>query len=247
MSKTVTTIILIILCVNITLAQNNVINNPDIKKELTERILKDTIKNNDVKINSTKSNKSPAVSLLLSLVLPGAGHWYADRLDVGQYFFVSEAACWLGVLGFNLYGNSLRDDSRTFAGVHAGLDKNGKDDNYFSNVGNFNTIYDYNNDKLSKGQYDLLYDVNTSYWSWDNPNSMSAFESQRKKSERVYNDRVIFATGLIVNRIVSAISAFIITNKANKNESGSFRMNSELIRNNRNGYDGLKLNFVKSF
>jgi hypothetical protein len=76
---------------------------------------------------------------------------------------------------------------------------------------------------------------------------MSAFESQRKKSERVYNDRIIFATGLVVNRIVSGISAFLITNKSHKNESGSMRINSELIRNSRNGYDGLKLNFVKTF
>ena len=247
MSKTVTSIILIFLCFNIALAQKNVINNPDLKKELSVRLLYDTIKNNNVDINTTKTNKSPAVSLLLSLLLPGAGHWYADRLDVGQYFFVSEAACWLGVLGFNLYGNSLRDDSRTFAAVHAGLNKSGKDDNYFSNVGNYNTIYDYNNDKLSKGQYDQLYDVNTSFWSWDNSSDMSSFESQRKKSERVYNDRIIFATGLIVNRIVSGISAFLITNKGNKKESGSIRINSELLRNNRNGYDGLKLNFVKTF
>ena len=135
MSKTIASILFIILCVNITLAQNNFVKKPDSQKELTLKILNDTIKNNDVKINTNNTaSKSPGVSLLLSLVLPGAGHWYAGRLDVGQYFFVSEAACWLGVLGFNLYGNSLRDDSRTYAGVHAGLNKNGKDDNYFSNV-----------------------------------------------------------------------------------------------------------------
>lgn len=245
--KNIFVILFCLICVNITQAQISVKNNPDIKKDMTQKFLKDTIKNNDVKIESSSGKKNGGVALILSILLPGAGHWYADRLDVGKYFFASEAASWLGVLGFNLYGNALRDDSRSFASIHAGLDKSGKDDNYYSNVGNFDNIYSYNNDKLSKGQYDQLYDVNTFYWSWDNSGNMAVFESQRKKSERVYNDRIIFASALVVNRIISGISALILTNRANRNEGGSFRINSEVIRNNRNYIDGLKLNFVKTF
>ena len=240
-----------LLCIiynNVSYSQYIHTDKPNIKKDLELKIFNDTtVKSKDTKIESSSSEKKPAIAFLLSLLLPGAGHWYADRLDVGKYFFASEAASWLGVIGFDLYGNALRDDSRSFATVHAGLNKNGKDDNYFSNVGNFNNIYSYNNDKLSKGQYDQLYDVNTFFWSWDNSSSMAIFENQRKKSERVYNDRIIFATALVINRIVSGISAILITNKGNKNESGSFRIDSELLRNNRNTIDGLKLNFIRNF
>jgi hypothetical protein len=247
MVRTITSVIIIfIFYANISYSQY-IINNSNIKKELATKIFDDTIKNKEIKINTEGTNKSPFVSFFLSLLLPGAGHWYADRLDVGKYFLASEAACWFGVVGLNLYGNSIRDDSRSFASVHSGLNKSGKDDDYYSNVGNFANIYDYNNDKLQKGQYDKLYDVNSYFWSWDNSNNMMTFDNQRKKSERVYNDRIIFGTGLIVNRLISGISALILTNKGNNSRSsGSIHINSELIKTN-NKYDGLRLNFVKTF
>ena len=106
-------------------------------------------------------------------------------------------------------------------------------------------IYDYNNDKLARGEYGSLYDVNTYFWNWDSRDNMNTFDAQRKRSERTYNLRTIFVTGLILNRLVSGISALVLTNKGN-NGSG-LRMNSEVIMSPQNKIDGLKLNIVKSF
>lgn len=224
--------------------------NPDYKsnkkQELEYKILKsdytDTINNKQ----EIKSRKNPAISLILSLLVPGTGHLYAGRMDVGKYFITSEAACWLGVIGLDLYGNALRDDSRTYASEHSGLNKEGKDDDYFSNVGNFNSIYDYNNEKLAMGQWDKLYDISTHFWSWDSETSKNIFDKQRKKSERTYNARIIFATALVVNRIVSAISALILTNKQNNVLSG-ISISSDFISTQKSPYDGIRLNFIKSF
>ncbi|MFA5405474.1 MAG: hypothetical protein WC358_11120, partial [Ignavibacteria bacterium] len=121
------------------------------KQVLSDNILKYNYKDSINKETQNPNKKNPAISIILSLLVPGAGHLYTSRMDVGKYFIASEAACWLGVIGLNLYGNSLRDDSRTFASEHSGLNKDGKDDDYFSNVGNFNSIYAYNNEKLAKG------------------------------------------------------------------------------------------------
>ena len=44
-------------------------------------------------------------------------------MDVGAYFLGAEVTMWLGLFGVNYYGNVLRDDSRSFAAVHSGLDK----------------------------------------------------------------------------------------------------------------------------
>jgi hypothetical protein len=246
MHKKIILIFVLLFTVYSGFAQVNQENTFNKKQELSDNILKlnykDTINDNE----QIKSKKNPAISIILSLLLPGAGHLYAGRMDVGKYFVTSEAACWIGLAGMNLYGNWLRDDSRTFASVHSGLNKEGKDDDYFSNVGSFNSIYEYNNEKLAKGQWDKLYDVNTYFWNWDNELNKNNFDLQRKKSERTYNARVVFATGLIVNRIVSAISALVLTNKQNNFSSG-FRFNSEFIGTQNNPYDGLRLNFVKSF
>jgi hypothetical protein len=195
---------------------------------------------------SEVNQKSPALSALLSLILPGAGHFYTGRMDVGAYFLGAEAGMWLGLFGVNYYGNILRDDSRSYAATHSGLSKDGKDDNYFSNVGNFLTVYDYNNEKLARGEYDKLYDINSFYWNWDSKDNMELFDLQRKRSERTYNVRTLFITGMIINRLVSGISALILTNKGNA-QTGGIRLSSEFTSSPQNKIDGLRLNFVKSF
>jgi len=198
-------------------------------------------------VTSAATKKNSAVSLLLSFVLPGAGHFYADRMDVGAYFLGAEAALWLGYAGFTVYGNSLQTDSRSFASVHSGLDKNGKSDDYFANVGNFMSVYDYNNEKLARGEYDLLYDVGSNYWNWDSQPNQGEFESQRRKSERTYNNRIIFVTGVIVNRIVSGISALVLTNRGNSKITSGLRINTSFTGTPDNHIDGIQLNFSKAF
>ena len=198
--------------------------------------------------NSTPvSKKNPVVSLLLSFVLPGAGHFYAGRMDVGAYFLGTEAALWLGYAGFTVYGNSLQTDSRSFASAHSGLDKNGKPDDFFSNVGNFMSVYDYNNDKLAHGEYDKLYDVNGYFWDWDAQTNQAEFESQRRKSERTFNNRIIFITGVIVNRFVSGISSLVLTNRGNSKITTGLNINTSFTGTPDNPFDGIRLNISKSF
>ncbi len=213
-------------------------------QDLTEKLLKDSLSDKVEKIETKVDKKSPAISALLSALLPGAGHFYTGRMDVGAYFLGAEVSMWLGLLGVNYYGKVLSDDSRSFASVHAGLNKDGKDDDYFSNVGTYMNIYQYNNDKLQSGQYDKLYDVSTYFWNWDSQNNQLEFDTQRKKSERTYNYSTIFVTGMIINRLVSGLSAVVLTNKFN---SAGVKISSNFISTPQNKIDGIRLNFVKSF
>jgi hypothetical protein len=247
MFKKIIFVLVPLLMIQLSYAQDNADNKFTKKQELTDRILKSNYKDSVEKMETIQNKKNPAISIFLSLLLPGAGHLYAGRMDVGKYFVTSEAACWLGVIGLDLYGNALRDDSRTYASQHAGLNKSGKDDTYYSNVGGFDNIYAYNNDRLAKGQWDQLYDVNSYYWNWDNSTNRNDFDLQRKKSERTYNTRIVFATGLIVNRVISAISALLLTNKINNNSSSGMRISSDFISTPESKYDGIRLNFIKSF
>lgn len=244
-NKTIIAIIVFLIAGNIN-AQRITDNTSNFKmSELSEMVLKDTLKETTT-INNSLNAKSPGISALLSAVLPGAGHYYAGRMDVGVYFLGAEVSMWLGLFGVNYYGNVLRDDSRSYASLHSGLTKDGKDDEFYSNVGNYMTVYNYNNEKLQRGEYEKLYDINTHFWNWDSPDNQYEFDMQRKKSERTYNLRTIFITGMIINRIVSGLSAIILTNKGNNN-AGSIKLSSELISTPENRVDGIKLNFVKSF
>lgn len=212
---------------------------------LTNSALNSEIKTGIKEIDISLEKKSPAVAGLLSLVLPGAGHYYSGRMDVGSYFLGTDIALWIGLFGVNYYAGIMRDDSRKFASQHAGLTIDGKDDNYFANVGNYLNIYNYNNEKLQSGEYNKMYDINTHFWNWDSPGNQSEFEKQRKRSERTYNLSPIIATGLIINRLVSALSAILLTNKYN-NGSG-IGISSDLTKSPFNKIDGIKINLVKSF
>jgi hypothetical protein len=225
-------------------AQDEVADNYKITG-LTNTMLRSDIKSFDTLNNKFKDKKSPVISGLLSLVLPGAGHFYTERMDVGAYFLGADAALWLGLFGVNYYAGILKDDSRSYASQHAGLDVNGKDDDYFSNVGSYINIYSYNNEKLQSGEYDKMYDINTFFWNWDSSDNQSEFEKQRKRSERTYNISPVIVTGLIINRLVSSLSSILLTNK--HNESGGFNIHTEITRTAGNKIDGIKLNFVKSF
>lgn len=217
--------------------------NPDNIKDLKTEILKNEI---DLKYQSniqmTDDGKSPGISLILSLILPGAGHFYAGRMDIGKYFLTAEGALWLGFAGVNIYGDALRNDARSFASVHSGLNKEGKNDDYFADVGNFNDIYEYNNYRLSRGEYEKLYDINTYYWNWDNVSNRTNYDEQRRKSERMYNSTKIFTTGMILNRLASALSAFLITKT-----DGKLKVNSEFTGSNSGSPDGFRINFIRTF
>lgn len=244
-----------IFCVlaSLTLLLNSVSaqNSADKKADLTYKVLSQE-QNTTENLNSNLADlqaateKSPGLAMIMSLVLPGAGHLYIDRMDVGKYFAAGEAASWIGFAGLNIYGDAIRNDSRTYAYEVSGANKTITDDEYYTNVGFYMNINDYNNDMLARGQYDKLYDVNKMAWYWNTAGEQGTFETQRKKSERILNARVIFTTALIVNRITSAISALILANQQNTLLRNT-QIKSELIKGANNTYDGLSLNFIKTF
>ncbi len=216
----------------------------DIKKNA--QIQSDNV--GDIEISGVAANKkkSPALAALYSLILPGAGHWYLDRMDVGKYFLGADAIAWTGLITLNIHGDNVADDARSFSVEHAQVtspDSRNKD--YFANVGNYNNIYEYNNDKLSRGEYSLLYDVNSQFWNWDSKSNRDIFESQRKKSERIYNNRIIFSSLLIVNRIASGISAYLIANSSTK--AGGFAFTPSVKYKKDMSFDGIEMNISRNF
>lgn len=217
--------------------------------DLKEKMLSSVKIENKPVIDSkiTASKKSPGVALLLSLVLPGAGHYYLDRMDVGKYFLGADAVGWIGLVTMNVYGNSVQDDARSYSAIHADItNPGGQDDDFYTNIGSYNSVYEYNNAKLSTGEYNSLYSTTANYWDWDNMDNRNFYNSQRKQSERIYNNRIVFSSLLIVNRIVAGISAYLIGNNTGK-KSESVSLSPELLYKKDLTLDGFLLNINKNF
>lgn len=194
--------------------------------------------------------KSSTTAVLYSLLLPGMGELYADGFDDGKYSLIAEGGLWITYFSMREYGTWIQNDARNFASVHAGAQIDGKNDQYFVNLGNFVDTYEYNDKKLRDRELDRVYDENAGYyWKWDSDENRKEFRSMRVSSERVLNNSQFVIAAVVVNRIVSAINAARLTrlyNKRSEDGLGSWWLESSLIESGQK-VDGLRLSVVHIF
>lgn len=199
---------------------------------------------------SVKQKKSPGTAVFYSLLLPGMGELYAGRFDQGKYSLIAESGLWLTYISFRQYGSWLRDDARRFASVHSGAEINGKNDQFFVDIGNFTDTYEYNDKKLIDRSPERLYDVNAGYyWRWDTDANRSEFRALRVSSERVFNNSKFIIGAVIVNHIFSAVNAARLVKQYNQQlneELGSWWLESSLINDGAKP-DGIKVSLVHRF
>jgi hypothetical protein len=199
-----------------------------------------------------QSKKSPGLAFIYSLVIPGTGQLYANRFDVGKYYMISEASLWLGFAAFTIYGNWLLDDAYNYASLHAGVNNTGKerDDQFYIDVANYESYEQFNNEQLIFGNYTELYDPAKGYYFyWDNNDNRRKYRDDKLAGDRTKNDRLFIVGAILVNHVVSAVSAIFVTNKYNEGlqkSSGGLVMNADVMKFN-NRVDGIKLKLTKWF
>jgi len=171
-------------------------------------------------LENERGTKSVLLGVALSLVLPGAGEWYADNLSTGKYFMGADAVLWLSYTGVSLQGSWIRNDTRLFALQHAGAEMAGKEEQFEVDIGNFQSTDDYNQAKLRNREFDLLYQQPGYQWNWDNEVNRLAYRGYRIRSDEYFQNAKFIVGALVVNRIISAFSAWKSVNRYNQS-SGS--------------------------
>lgn len=182
--------------------------------------------------SSTPGKKAVGLAAIYSLLLPGMGEVYANGFSSGKYFLMAEGALWLTYATFEVYGNSLRDDSRAFAMAKAGVALEGKDDQYFIDIGNYLTIDEYNDKQLRDRDPDRLYPATGYDWNWGTHEIRSAYRDQRIRSETMYNNRKFVVAAIIINHVASAINAAraaIAHNRAVDEQLGDLRFEATVL------------------
>jgi len=166
--------------------------------------------------------KSKGKAFLLSLLLPGLGERYVGSNTKAQIFMATEVSLWLSYAGFVTYRDWRKQDYKTFAASHADVELRGKSDSYFIDLGNYQSIYDYNAAKLRQRNLPEYYtDIETYYWSWDSSANRARFEQLRISADKADN-RALFAIGAILaNHVVSAIDAIWSVTRYNRNQQFS--------------------------
>lgn len=200
----------------------------------------------------SRSTKSPGLAFIYGLFIPGMGHVYANNFGTGKYFMISEAALWLTYAAFTIYGNWLIDDAYTFSTTHAGVNNSGKakDDVFYVNIANYNNVDEYNNEMLRFGDYDKVYLPGSGFdFYWDSEASRLKYREDKIGADRTLNDRLFVVGAVLVNHIVSAISAVFSANSYNdqvRKSSGGFKFRAG-VQKNFGKIDGIKFSLAKDF
>jgi TM2 domain-containing membrane protein YozV len=164
---------------------------------------------------SGSEEKSVSLAVLYSLLLPGMGELYAGNYTTGKYFTIVEGALWVTLLSFDRYGQWLQDDARNYAVQHAGVVLAGKDDQYFVNIGDYQTVQDYNDARLRARDAYGLYDVKSEGWNWDSKANRIFYSDQRISSDQAFSNTSFVGAAIAVNHLVSAINAALMVKSRN--------------------------------
>ncbi|NOY58110.1 MAG: hypothetical protein GXO75_04120 [Calditrichaeota bacterium] len=153
-------------------------------------------------------HKNKGKAFILSLILPGLGEHYAGSYHKAHFFMASEVTLWLTYAGFISYREWRKQDYKTFAATYAGVDLHGKSDSYFIDVGNYNSIYEYNAAKLRDRNLNKYYrDVDTFYWQWESKIRRDKFDQLRISSDLAHNRSMFVIGAILANHVFSAIDA----------------------------------------
>jgi TM2 domain-containing membrane protein YozV len=193
--------------------------------------------------------KSVTLAVVYSLLVPGMGQTYVGSFRTGKYYLFAEGGLWLTYSGFQIYGNWLHQDAQSYATEHAAANFSGKDDQFEVNIGNFNTMDEYNQQKRNNRQYDLMYTGSQYQWDWGrNDANRLQFKSIRIHSASVYDNSRFIIGAVVVNHIISAFMAGRAAAAYNRSlaDEQSWHIDA-LALGNVGNIHGIELSFTKIF
>jgi hypothetical protein len=192
--------------------------------------------------------KSVPLAVIYSLLLPGMGELYVGDYSVGKYFTVAEGGLWITWTAFQLQSKWVRDDARAFSRQHAGVVTEGKSDQYFIDIGNFTSVYEYNEQVLRERDAHKLYDPHSSdYWNWDTPQHKEQYRQLRVSADKILNNANFVLAAIGINHLISAINAGRMAINHNKQQDRAFldiraRLLGDVMTNS-----GIMLSITKHF
>lgn len=189
----------------------------ELKSKTLSQLQNSESKPNSVFDDEVKKKKNPGLAIIYSLLLPGMGELYADAYDSGVYFTIADGALWGTYIGMNIYGNWQRDRYISYAQVNAGINTNGKDEDYYANIGEYLSIDQFNDEKAFERNFSEMYNAETSFWKWNSSEDRKTYRTMWVSSEQTFNDLRFVIGALLLNRVISAINAVRLVSSYNSN------------------------------
>ena len=168
-------------------------------------------------VDQQKPFFSPVVK---SLVLPGWGEYSLDNQIRGRIFVLSETVLLLAILGSYSVAQRQEKEYKAYAAEHAGIDPIGKDRQFWVDIGNYSSLFTFNEEHLRWRDFNALYEDNDTWaWAWDSSNNRERFENTRIASDSWRLRGSFLIGGVVLNHIVSAIDALYLSKISNIQET----------------------------
>jgi hypothetical protein len=165
----------------------------------------------------TRERKSPSRAFFSSLILPGTGEAYVGEKTQSKIFLAIEVVAWGLVVANMINVNMRQDDYKNFAVQHAFVERSGKGDQYWIDIGKYDKIFEYNEQRIRERDIDALYPENRFwFWSWDNTENRFFYDSKRIETREIEQNRLYFFAAIALNHLVSAINALRLANSYNR-------------------------------
>jgi hypothetical protein len=158
-------------------------------------------------LSVSSETKSVPKAFLFSLLLPGAGQFYAQAPGRGRLFAGAEVAIWTGFVGLHLYSDWKEEDYQLYAAEHAGLDPRSKSQEYFEDVSLFMSMEEYNRRQLKNFREGAELYSTSDFWEWDSDRSRREFDSLYRASTNAEHNAVILTGVALFNHLLSAVDA----------------------------------------
>jgi hypothetical protein len=187
-----------------------------LSQKWTSELQSDPVLNNTIPQVSGE-RRSVGKAFFMSLVVPGSGELYVGKKRQGRFFLGAELVLWAGLLANQEYVRILEDDYYAYAAQHAGVDRTGKGEDYWVDIGKYDDLFSFNEQRRRDRFVDAIYPEDENYyWKWDSRENRFVYDGKRITANEISNRDTYFYAVIVLNHLVSGINAMRLARKYNK-------------------------------
>ena len=161
--------------------------------------------------------------VIKSLIIPGWGQKSLGKPKRARLFNYIESGILLTLISSSTFSNIEKKNYIAFASKHAAISSSGKDHKYWVDIGNYNSIENYNDEHLRNREMDDLYPDDKKWsWDWDLESNRTIFENKRIRADQLELFATFSIGALVLNHVVSSIDALYLK-KVSTNKSLSIK------------------------
>ena len=171
----------------------------------------------NVKLYGQIQKESRLDPVIKSLIIPGWGQKSLGKVKRARLFNYLESGILLTLISSSTFSNIEKKNYIAFASKHAAISSSGKNHKFWVDIGNYNTIEDYNNEHLRNREMDDLYPDDKKWsWDWDLDSNRKIFENKRIRADQLELFATFSVGALVLNHIVSSIDALYLKKISSK-------------------------------